>query len=398
MGLYHGGAAKAQGASSLGVPLGAMFAHNAAQRKETNSMDVRNILMVISLGLSVTIGLVIARGGHAAGTAGTPAGAGGPLIGLSLDTLKEPRWQSDRDRFRERCEALGAKVLVEAANSNDAQQANDVQSLLSAGVKVLVIVAHDGQAMSASVSAAHAAGVVVIAYDRMVMDCPLDLYISFDNVRVGRQQAQYLVDHLPTPGHGKIVRIYGAPTDNNAKLFKQGQDEVLKPYLDRGDIVVVHEDWAEDWKPENAKRIMNAAITKGVQFDAVLASNDGTAGGAIKALSENGLAGKTMVTGQDADLDACQRIASGTQTMTIYKPVKQLATLAAETAVAMADGRAVVASGTVNNGQEDVPSLLHDVFTVTKENMMDTVVKDGFHGYDEIYADLPAADRPARPQ
>jgi D-xylose transport system substrate-binding protein len=231
-----------------------------------------------------------------------------------------------------------------------------------------------------------------------VRNCDLDLYMSFDNVRVGRQQAQYLVDHLPTPGHGKIVRIYGAPTDNNAKMFKQGQDEVLKPYLDRGDIVVVHEDWAEDWKPENGKRIMNAALTKGVSFDAVLASNDGTAGGAIQALSESGLAGKILVTGQDADLDACQRIASGTQTMTIYKPVKKLAELAADTAVAMAKGRSIVAAGVVNNGEKDVPSILHDIVTVTKDNMLDVVVKDGFHSYDEIYGPLPAADRPPKPQ
>jgi D-xylose transport system substrate-binding protein len=358
-------------------------------------MDVRNILMVISLGLSVAIGLVIARGSH---TNAAVSGGNQPLIGLSLDTLKEARWQSDRDNFRARCEALGAKVIVDSANSNDSQQAKDIQSLLAAGVKVLVIVAHDGKAMSQSATAAHDAGVTVIAYDRMVMNCPLDLYMSFDNVRVGHQQAQYLVEHLPTPGKGRIVRIYGAPTDNNAKLFKAGQDEVLDPLIKRGDIKVVHEDWAEDWKPENAKRIMNAAITKGVPFDAVLASNDGTAGGAIKALSENGLAGKTLVTGQDADLDACQRIVAGTQSMTIYKPVKALATLAAETAVAMANGRPIVADGHVDNGQIAVPSVLHDVFSVTKENMMDTVVKDGFHSYDEIYGDLPADQRPPRPQ
>jgi D-xylose transport system substrate-binding protein len=358
-------------------------------------MDVRNILMVISLCLSVLIGSVVYRG-HA--SAQTTSGSDQLLIGLSLDTLKEPRWQSDRDAFVARCKALGATVMVEAANSDDAKQAQDVRSLLAANVKVLVLVPHDGLAMAPSVDAAHKAGVAVISYDRLVRNCDLDLYMSFDNVRVGRQQAQYLVDHLPNPGHGHIVRIYGAPTDNNAKMFKQGQDEVLKPYLDRGDIVVVHEDWAEDWKPENAKRIMNAALTKGVQFDAVLASNDGTAGGAIQALSESGLAGKTLVTGQDADLDACQRIASGTQSMTIYKPVKQLAELAADTAVAMAQGHPIIAAGSVNNGQKDVPSILHDIVTVTKDNMVDAVVKDNFHTYDEIYGSLPAADRPPKPQ
>jgi D-xylose transport system substrate-binding protein len=264
-------------------------------------------------------------------------------------------------------------------------------------VKVLVLVPHDALAVASSVRAAQQAGIPVISYDRLAQDCEPNLYVSFDNVRVGRQQAQYLVDHLQNPGHGKIVRIYGAPTDNNAKMFKQGQDEVLKPYLDRGDITVVHEDWATDWKPDVAKRIMNAALAKSVSFEAVLASNDGTAGGAIQALQEADLAGKIMVTGQDADVAACQRIASGTQAMTIYKPVRKLASVAAETAVAMAGGKPIIATTSVNNGKIDVPCIMEDVVTVTKENLVDVVVKEGFHTYDEIYGQLPAADRPPRP-
>src|SRR4051812_48131948 len=162
--------------------------------------------------------------------------------------------------------------------------------------------------MAKAVSTANTAGVPVIAYDRLIKNCDLDLYLSFDNIRVGEQQAKYLVDHLPTPGHGSIVRIYGSKTDNNAAMFKQGQDNILKPYIDRGDVKVMHEDWAEDWKPENGKRIMNAAITaRGKNFDGVLASNDGVAGGAVQALLEEGLAGKVLVTGQDAELVACQR-------------------------------------------------------------------------------------------
>ena len=260
-----------------------------------------------------------------------------------------------------------------------------------------MIVPHDGLAMASSVTSAKNAHVPVIAYDRLIRDCDLDLYISFDNERVGRQQAQYVVDHLKNPGHGKIIRIYGAPTDNNAKLFKKGQDDVLKTYLDRHDIEVVHEDWAEDWRPENAKRILNAAVTKGAVFEAVLASNDGTAGGVVQSLSEAGLASKIVVTGQDAEVAACQRIASGTQAMTVYKPLKQLSNIAAQTAVAMARGQPVVARSTVNNGAKEVPSILQDTIVVTKENMIETVVKDGFHTYDEIYGDLPPAARPPRP-
>ncbi|MDE3084769.1 MAG: substrate-binding domain-containing protein, partial [Verrucomicrobiota bacterium] len=151
-----------------------------------------------------------------------PAGgaAGGPkkiLIGLSLDTLKEARWQSDRDYFTERARQLGADVLVLSANSDDSRQVQDVQSLISRGVNVLVIVPHNGEAMTRAVQMADDAGIPVISYDRLIKNCAINLYISFDNVKVGEAQARYLVDHLPTPGKGKIIRIYGAPTDNNAR-------------------------------------------------------------------------------------------------------------------------------------------------------------------------------------
>ncbi len=162
---------------------------------------------------------------------------------------------------------------------------------------------------------------------------------------------------------------------------------MLKPYVDRGDVKVVWEDWADDWRPDNAKRIVNAAITKfgPGAINAVLASNDGTASGAIQCLSENGLAGKVLVTGQDADLVACQSIIAGTQSMTVYKPLKKLATLAAEVAVKMAARKVVVAPQTVNNGQIDVPSILGEIVAVDKFNMMQTVVADGLHTKEEIY-------------
>jgi len=173
---------------------------------------------------------------------------------------------------------------------------------------------------------------------------------------------------------------------------------VLEPYIARGDIVVVHEDWAEDWKPENAKRIVNAAITaSGPGIDAVLASNDGTAGGAIQALSEEGLAGKVLVTGQDAETVALQRIAAGTQAMTIYKPLQTLAAGAAELAVRLADRRIVVAKQTVHNGQVEVPAVLYDVVTVTRDNIVDTVVRDGQASYDDVYRGVADGERPPRP-
>src|SRR5882724_3004658 len=341
-------------------------------------MNSRVLLVVASCLLSVVTGLALSRRGadeaHSAHKK--------PLIGLSLDTLKEARWQGDRDMFVKHARELGADVLDLSANSDDAVQIGDVEKLITNRVDVLVIVPHDGKAMAKAVRMAHDAGIPVIAYDRLIRDSDLDLYVSFDNVKVGELQAQYLIDHLPTPGKGNIIRIYGSKTDNNAQLFKQGQDNVLAPYLARGDIKVVHEDWADDWKPEVAKRIMNAAITAhGADFDAVLASNDGTAGGAIQALIEEGYAGKKLVTGQDADVVACQRIVSGLQAMTIYKPVHTLASNAAELSVRLARRQVVVAKQSTDNGKLLVPSALSEVVTVTRENILQTVVKDGYHSY-----------------
>ncbi len=360
-------------------------------------MKFRLSLVVLSLAFSVLIGILISRqGGVAAG--GTVRG--NCVIGLSMDTLKEARWQADRDLFTARAREMGADVLVQSANSDDVQQIKDVDFLITRKVNILVIIPHNGAAMAKAVNMAHQSGIPVIAYDRLITGCDPDLYVTFDNVKVGELQARYLIDHLPTPGRGKIVRIYGSKTDNNASLFKQGQDNVLKPYIERGDIQVVHEDWADDWKLENAKKIMNAAITRlGKSFDAqaVLASNDGTAGGAIQALAEEGLTGRLLVTGQDADLVACQRIALGTQAMTIYKPIKNLARHTAELAIRMATGKPVIANASINNGQVDVPSSLLEVVTVTRENIVPTVVKDGFHSYDDIYRDVPGELRPPKP-
>ncbi len=344
-------------------------------------MNPRILLVLLSLALSVAIGVMLSRQGTSEAR-GRPV----PLIGLSMDTLKEERWQVDRDLFTSRAKALGAEVLVQSANSDDAAQLSQVQSLLTQGIDALVIIPHNGGAMARAVELAHAAGVPVLSYDRLITGCDLDLYITFDNVKVGELQARFLAERLPPSGKLRVARIYGSKTDNNALLFKQGQDNVLNPLIEAGRVEVVFEDWAADWKPENAKKIMNAAITKnGSNIDAVLASNDGTAGGAIQALTEEGLAGKILVTGQDADLTACQRIAQGTQAMTVYKPIKVLAARAAEAAVRLAQRRPVIAEAGIDNGQVMVPSILLEIVAVTRENLRETVIADGFRAEAEVF-------------
>jgi D-xylose transport system substrate-binding protein len=309
-----------------------------------------------------------------------------PVIGLSLDTLKEERWQRDRDLFVAEAKKLGAEVIVQSANSDDTRQLRDIESLISRGVDVLVVAPHNGAAMSRAVKSAKEAGIPVMAYDRLILNCDIALYVTFDSVKVGELQASWVVDRWgQTDRPLRVVRIYGAPTDNNAKQFKEGQDNILNPLIKSGRVRVVAEDWALEWKPENAKKIMNAAIARaGHEFDAVLAANDGTAGGAIQALLEEGLAGKVLVTGQDADLAACQRIMRGTQSMTVYKPVSRLALLAARAAVDLARGQPPAATATLDNGFKQVPCLYEEIISVDRDNLMATVVASGFHSADQL--------------
>ncbi|MDB6152814.1 MAG: xylF [Chthoniobacteraceae bacterium] len=361
-------------------------------------MRLRISLVVVSCILSILIGLSIARSGKKDGPGREILSRQRPLIGLSLDTLKEERWQGDRDMIVKRATELGADITVQSANSDDTRQISDVQALITSKVDVLVIVAHNGAAMAKAVEMAHQAGIPVLSYDRLITGCDVDLYMTFDNVKVGELQAKYLTERFASLGSApkRLVRIYGSKTDNNALLFKEGQDHILLPLIQSGAIEIIHEDWAEDWRPENAKKIANAALTKAgpARFDAILASNDGTAGGAIQALTEEGLAGKIIVTGQDAELAACQRIVAGTQAMTIYKPLTQLASQAAEVAIKLAKRRPIFAKAEINNGFTNVPSVLLDVIAVTRDNLSETVIKDGFQKREAIYAGQPAAQTP----
>jgi D-xylose transport system substrate-binding protein len=318
-------------------------------------------------------------------------GAGGQKkikIGLSMDTLKEERWQRDRDLFVKRAQELGAEVLVQAANSDDALQNSQAENLLTQGVDVLVVVPHNAKTAATIVESAHRSNVPVISYDRLILDSDVDLYISIDPTRVGELQADYAVRHRP---RGNYVLIGGAPTDNNARLVRDGQMKILKPLLDKGDVKVVADQWAKDWQPVEALKIMENALTRSNnQVDVAVASNDGTAGGAVQALSEQKLAGKVLVTGQDADLAACQRIVAGTQTMTVYKPIHLLANKAAEVAVRMAKKEALAeATRATPNGRKDVPSILLDPIQVDKANLDATVIADGYHKREDVYKDAP---------
>lgn len=322
------------------------------------------------------------------GGGGSKTGERKIRIGFSMDTLKEERWQHDRDFVVARAKELGAEVLVQAANGDDALQNSQAENLLTQGIDVLLVAPHNAQTAATIVESAHRSNVPVISYDRLIRDSDVDLYVSVDPYRVGQLQAEYALKHAPK---GNYVLIGGAPTDNNARLVRDGQMNILKPLVDRGDIKIVSDQWAKDWLAVEALKIMENALTRNNnKVDAVVASNDGTAGGAIQAIGEQKLTGKVLVTGQDAELSACQRIAGGSQTMTVYKPIKALGYKAAELAVALAKKQAIAdPTRGVNNGKKDIPSVLLEPVAVDKANLATTVVSDGYQKLEAVYKDVP---------
>jgi D-xylose transport system substrate-binding protein len=310
------------------------------------------------------------------------ADAGPVKIGLLLAQLSEERWRHDRDLFVARAEELHAKVDVQSADSDPGKQLEQANAMLADGVKALVLVPTDLEKAGEIVRAAAAKHVPVISYDRLVKDADVALYVSFDNVKVGRMQAEKLLAKAPS---GNYVLLGGAPNDNNAKLVRDGQMEVLTPAIASGAVHIVADPFIENWDPGKAREAMAAAIKKSHNLVAVVASNDSTAGGAVEALTAARLAGKVIVSGQDADLAACQRIIAGTQEMTVYKPLRSLARMAAGSAVSLARGQAVDSLVKVNNGSKDVPARLLDPISVDKGNLDVTVIADGYHTHAEVY-------------
>ena len=307
-------------------------------------------------------------------------------IGLSMDSLRVERWQKDRDIFTAEAEKLGAEVIVQSADGDERRQNEQAENMITQGVDVLVVIPKDSVAASQIVQVAHAEGVKVIAYDRLIRESSPDLYISFDNEQVGYLQAEYLLRKKPK---GNYFLLGGAPTDNNAQLLRKGQMRALQAAIDGGDIRLVADGqhWAVNWDPRDALKKAEQVLTQtNNMVDAVVASNDGTAGGVIQALEGQNLAGSVIVSGQDAELAACQRIVKGTQTMTVYKPIHLIATKAAQAAVALAKGETIAeATQTVNNGKIEVPSILLTPIQVDKDNLDAVVIKDGFHTREAVY-------------
>ena len=307
----------------------------------------------------------------------------GPIkVGLLLDDLHE-RWERDRALIAEVVDSMGAALQVEVADGDQARQLSQAEQMIASGVKALIVVAHDTEQAAPIVERAKAKGVAVISYDRLIRHADVDLYLGFDPATIGQLQAQYLLSRAPK---GNYVLIGGAPTDGNAKAIREGQLRVLEPAIKKGAIRIVGDGWAENWQASAAGQLTVAALDKARnRVVAILAPNDVTAGGAIEVLRSRGLAGKVLVSGQDAELAAAQRIVAGEQAMTVYKSLRTITRLAARSAVLLARGERVDTSAVVNNGFKDVPAMLFDPITIDRDNLEAVLIGDGLHRREDVF-------------
>lgn len=333
-----------------------------------------------------------------------PAEAG-IKVGLLMETYDVNRWARDEAFFRETCESMGVTVMTAVADADQDRQNKQAETFLTRGADVLVVVPKNLETASRIIKVAHEKSVPVVAYDRLILNCDLDVYVTFDNEKVGYLQAKGILEKVP---EGNFILLGGAASDNNARLFRNGQLHAIhKHESETGKkINILADPYLDNWDRDEARRRIANLLTRfkaeGKQVDAIIASNDSTAGGAIAALKAEQLAGKVAVSGQDAELSACQRVVEGTQTLTVYKPVKALATTAAKVAIGLAEGgdpkRVIEELGhsviLLDNGKKKVPSIFLEPIFVTAENMADTVVADNWHPRDKIYANVPREQWP----
>jgi len=344
--------------------------------------------------------------------AAEPAAAEKTIIGLSFSDFATERWKNEEVLMRGLLEDLGYEVVSAEANHDVKLQNDQIDNMVTQGAKVIIVIAEDGDAAATAVAAAAKAGVKVIAYDRLIKSPEIAAYISFDNVAVGYNEADGVMKALDIEnwdvagkGPARIIKMGGSPTDNNAILVRQGQDQVLDPLVEAGKIEIVADQWVDNWDAAKAVTLMeNMLAAVGNDVDGVVASNDGTALGALQAMKAQGLAGKVPISGQDATADGCNSIVKGEQTVTVFKDIRLLSPMAVELADKLAKGEKLdlemytLAELTLNDALEgEVPCNFLPVVQVTKDNVYDVVVKSGFQSYDDVYRDIPEDQRPPKP-
>ncbi|ENH95856.1 D-xylose-binding protein XylF [Gracilibacillus halophilus YIM-C55.5] len=302
-------------------------------------------------------------------------------VGFALDTLREDRWYQDKEAFEKEVTNLGGKVKTLAANGSHEVQLEQVKLLLNEGVDVLVIVPTDATKAAEAVELANEANVPVVSYDRLVLNANVDYYISFDNEKVGELQAQAIVDRI---AEGNVAYIGGAESDNNAKMLREGSMRVLEPFIESGDIQLVYDQFTEGWSPETAQEQLSTYLEGANQpLNGIIAANDGTAGGAIEAIGNQ--AGNMPVSGQDAELEALQRIVNGTQAITVYKPIDTIAKQAASLAMNIHKEEDISTDTTINNESKDIPTILLEPTLINQDNIDEEIIENEVYTEEEIY-------------
>ena len=318
-----------------------------------------------------------------------PATSGDLKIGVSFSSLEQERMVREKEMFEKMAAEDGIELIVQSADYDSNKQQSQCENMFAAGIQALLLYPVDSAACVKIVDAAHSSDIPVIAYDNLVMDCDLDYYVSFDSIAVGEKCAEYMMNLKPT---GNYLLLEGEPSYNNAQLVMTGFWNVIQDAVDKGDINIVAEQWCDGWGSEPAmQHTENALTASDNQIDVILSAYDGMTTGAVSALDAQGLAGKVLTTGQDAELSACQRIVEGTQTMTIYKPISELAEKAYELAARLCRGEDVsdMINGKINNNTKDVDSVMPDIYVVDKDNMKEMIIDSGFHTLEEVYANVP---------
>lgn len=306
-------------------------------------------------------------------------------IGMSFDSFVIERWQRDRDVFVSMAKELGAEVNVQNANGDLEEQKKQIDYFIKKGMDVIVIICIDSEGLGSSVQKAKDAGVKVIAYDRLIKDADIDLYISFDNEMVGTMMADALIEQ--GLAGGSVLMLGGSPTDNNVPLVENG----FKQVMEANEVTILDSVHAEGWRAELAASYVYEHMDVVSQADAIMCGNDNLASQVVHALAEKRMAGDMLVVGQDADLEACQRIVEGTQVMTVYKPVEKLAQRAAECAVALAKEEEIKGDDVsiIENGNYQVPYVGLQPVSVTESNINDVIINSGFHLKEDVYLNVP---------
>ena len=305
---------------------------------------------------------------------------------MSFDSFVIERWQRDRDIFVSMAKELGAEVNVQNANGDIEEQKKQIDYFIKKEMDVIVIICIDSEGLKEHVQKAKDAGIKIIAYDRLINNADVDLYISFDNEMVGTMMAQALIGEGISGG--SVLMLGGSAADNNVSLVENGFREVMK----KNNVTILDSMHAEGWKAELAAAYVYDHMDIVSRADAIMCGNDDLASKVVHALSEKRMAGNILVVGQDADLEACQRIVEGTQVMTVYKPVEKLAQRAAECAVQLARGEEITGAdvSTIHNGSFDVPYIGLEPISVNEDNINEVIIGSGFHLKEDVYLNVPS--------